>query len=210
MIWSQLLFVTSPPTHPNDLCGGFLLHLTLCFWEIRVYMARPQLFSLELWRKRCEKKLIQCLRMTIYVRVAWWRVTAHLTGFPSLLQMHSIEEATRGGTLLGGSHYFSITIETNTLAFSWPRPGLHWHQLSHHSQSWQTPKWTSALWIIPICTQFTHKMSRQQHAMTVGLHAWHRKVRGLLSGKTWALTCSDAVKKKNYSSSQFMMENATC
>lgn len=127
--------------------------------------------------------------MSIYDHVwesLWWRVTAHLTGSPSFLQMRSIEEVTRGRTLLGGSYYFSITIETNTLAFSWSRPGVHWHQLSHYSQSWQNPKWISALWIIPICTQFTYKMSCQPKAMTACLHTWHKqkkkKHQGLLFG----------------------------
>lgn len=89
--------------------------------------------------------------------LVWWRVTAHLTGSLSFLQMRSIQEATRGGTLLGGSYYFSITIETNTLAFSWSGPGVHWHQLSHYSKSWQNPKWISALWIMPICMLWHRK-----------------------------------------------------
>lgn len=90
----------------------------------------------------------------------WWRVTAHLTGSLSFLQMRSIQEATRGGTLLGGSYYFFITIETNTLAFSWSRPGVHWHQLSHYSKSWQNPKWILALWIMPICVLWHQKIKR--------------------------------------------------
>lgn len=117
--------------------------------------------------------------------LVWWRVTAHLMGSPSFLQMRSIEEATRGGMLLGVSYYFSITIETNTLAFSWSRPGVHWHQLSHHSKSWQNPKWISSHRIIPICTQFTHKMRCQQNAITT-----KNKVAPFLDEHTFRTICA--------------------
>lgn len=158
-----LHFTSLPPPHPNDLCDGYLRRLTLCFWQNWEYMAQSQL-SLKSYDVSSVKKrfrLIQCLYMTVYVRVDVMTGHCPSHGSLSFLQMRSIEEVTRGGTLLGGSYYFSITIETNTLAFSWSRPGVHWHKLSH-STSWQNPKWISALWIIPICTQFTDKMSCQQ------------------------------------------------
>ena len=62
--------------------------------------------------------------MTIYVRAGV--MTGHCTSHkvPHFLQMRSIEEATRGGTLLGGCYYFSITIETNTLALNQSGPGV--------------------------------------------------------------------------------------
>lgn len=59
------------PPHRNDLCDGFLLHLTRCFWQNREYMAQSQL-SLKSYDVSSVKKrfrLIQCLYMTIYVRV---------------------------------------------------------------------------------------------------------------------------------------------
>lgn len=102
-------------------------------------------------------RLIQRLHAAIYVRAA--AMTGHCPsqGVPHILQMRSIEEATRGGTLLGVTYFFSITIGTNTLALSQLRPGVHWHQLSHYSGSWQNPKWLSSNWIITICTQVTDK-----------------------------------------------------
>lgn len=102
-------------------------------------------------------RLIQRLHTAIYVRAVV--MTGHCPSqrVPHFLQMRSIEEATRGGMLLGVAYFFSITIGTNTLALSQSRPGVHWHQLSHYSGSWQNPKWLSSHWIITICTQFTDK-----------------------------------------------------
>lgn len=128
----------------------------------------------------------------------WWRVTAHLTGSLSFLQMRSIQEATRGGTLLGGSYYFAITIETNTLAFRRSRPGVQWHQLSHYSKSWQNPNWTLALWIMPICMSWQKKIRRPPFYDT-----FYNEQK---MGKT--LIWPEAVKKK-YSSFYVMMENAS-
>lgn len=159
-----------------------LLNLTHCFRQHWQYMAQSQL-SLKSYDVSSVKKqfsLIQCLYMTMRESQCDDGSLPILQGPPSFLQMQSIEEVTRGRTLLRGSYYFSITIETNTLAFSWIRPGVHWHRLSHYSTSWQNPKWISTLWIIPICTQFTYKMSCQPKPMTACLHAWHQKNVGLL------------------------------
>lgn len=60
----SLLHFTSPP---YDLCNSFLLHLTLCFWQNREYMAQSQL-SLKSYDVSSVKKqfrLIQCLYMTM-------------------------------------------------------------------------------------------------------------------------------------------------
>lgn len=172
-----LAFVWCPPPPrlhftppPCDLCSSFLLHLTPWVDKHGIY-GSVSTFYKELWRKQCEKAL-QANTMSIYDRVwelAWWRVTAHLTGSPTFLQMGSIEKVTRGRMLLRGSYYFSITIETQRQAFSWSRPGVHWHQLL------QVLTKPSALWIIPICTQFTYEMSCQQNAMTACLHTWQNR-----------------------------------
>lgn len=129
-LWCCCIFFL-PSLIPMTLAGAFLLLLTHCFWLNREYMAQPQL-SFKRYDVSSVKKrfgLIRCLYMNMRESV-WWRVTAHLTGSLGFLQMRSIQEATRGRTLLGGSYYFSITIETKTLAFSWSRLGVRWHQLS--------------------------------------------------------------------------------
>lgn len=130
----------SPPSFRWPLPGLFTQSHTPP-WLNGQYMAQPQLssfFSCDVSsveeKKRGLSKLGVWMQPYMWASV-WWRVTAHLS-FP---QMRSIQEATRGGTLLGGSYFFSITIETNTVAFSWSRPGVWWHQRSHCSKSWQTP-----------------------------------------------------------------------
>lgn len=69
-------------------------------------------------------RLIQRLYTTMHVRVGVMTGHCPSNQVPHFLQMRSIEEATRGGTLLGGSYYFSITIETNTVALSRSGPGV--------------------------------------------------------------------------------------
>lgn len=71
-------------------------------------------------------RLIHRLYTTMHVKVGVMTGHCPSNQVPHFLQMRSIEEATRGGMLLGGSsYYFPITIETNRVALSRSGPGVH-------------------------------------------------------------------------------------
>lgn len=153
----------APLTHPPILMtsGHLLLFFKLYLTLWNIWLGLNFLSGVMTWALWALGKYIVYIWPYMWASV-WWRVTAHFTGSLSFLQMRSIEEATRGGTLLRSGNYFSITIETSTQAFSWSRPGVHWHQLSQVLTKTQMDLST---------LNNTHLYSASK-AMTACLHTW--------------------------------------